>query len=54
MPDSIVRTVQCAYCLKHSVKRELEATLDEHGNRVEREVSRGKCSTPGCVAQRLK
>jgi hypothetical protein len=54
MPDSIVRTVQCAYCLRHSVNVTDEAALDEHGNRVEREVERTKCSTAGCVAQRLK
>jgi hypothetical protein len=54
MADSIVRTVQCAYCLRHTVNITYEAALDADGNRVEREASRAKCSTAGCVAQRLK
>jgi hypothetical protein len=54
MADSIVRTVQCAYCLRHSVNVTYGAGLDDDGNRVEHEVSRAKCSTPGCVAQRLR
>ena len=39
MPDSIVRTVQCAYCLRHSVNVTYEAGLNDDGNRVEREVA---------------
>jgi hypothetical protein len=53
MAGSIVRTVQCAYCLRHSVNVTYEAGLDDDGNRVESEVERAKCTTPGCVGPRV-
>ncbi len=53
MPDSIVRTVQCAYCLRHSVNVTYEARLNDDGKRVEREVARAKCSTAGCIGAKL-
>jgi hypothetical protein len=54
MADPIIRTVLCAYCLRHSVNVTYEATLDHDLHRVETEVVRAKCSTAGCIAQRLK
>ncbi len=53
MSDSIVRTVQCAYCLRHSVNVTYETGLDDGGRRVETEVDRGRCSTPGCIEAKL-
>ena len=54
MTEPIIRTVECPYCLRHSVNVSYEASLDNDGKRVEREVAWAKCSTVGCVAQRLK
>jgi hypothetical protein len=54
MTEPIMRTVECPYCLRHSVNVTYEAGLDDDGNRVEKEIARAKCSTAGCVAQRLK
>lgn len=53
MSDSIVRTVQCAYCLRHSVNVTYETGLDDGGRRVETEVDRGRCPTPGCIEAKL-
>ena len=52
MTEPIIRTVECPYCLRHSVNVSYEAGLDNDGKRVETEVARAKCSTTGCVAQR--
>ena len=53
MPDSIVRTVQCAYCVRRGVNVAYEARLNDDGKRVEREVARAKCSTAGCIGAKL-
>jgi hypothetical protein len=53
MNDPIMRTVECPYCLRHSVNVTYEAGLDDDGNRVEREVARAKCSTSGCIGAKL-
>jgi hypothetical protein len=54
MSEPIIRSVECPYCLRHSVNVTYEASLDSDGKRVETEMARAKCSTAGCVAQRLK
>ncbi len=42
MTESIVRSVQCAYCLRHSVNVTYQAGLDADAHRVEQEVDAGE------------
>jgi hypothetical protein len=44
MPDPVIRTVQCAYCLRHSVNVTHESGLDDDGNNVETEVARSRAN----------